>query len=273
MLTVSLVDDLRQASCRFGDTDGRCGAHVLNVQLKTQTYKYRCGPTLGADHLPSRLVGGGARQIPHPRVQAITRSGVRQTLDFKRPPLANRLSLSISDEHLQAMRSPAPALMPIFRSQHQAELLAWLLLHPAQEYTLSDLAARLDVPLPTLHRESRRLVAAGLLLDRVVGRARLLRADPGNPATEPLTRLLELTFRAASGHRGRVRPARRPASAHIRLLGRPLQRQRRCAPARRRCSRRRRGRPFGPLQSRRSCAGSPRDPGEPCYADRRAVVG
>src|SRR5665647_2664121 len=41
------------------------------------------------------------------------------------------------------MRSEAPALMPIFRSQHQAALLAWLLLHPDDEYTLTDLAKRL----------------------------------------------------------------------------------------------------------------------------------
>jgi hypothetical protein len=49
--------------------------------------------------------------------------------------------------------------MPIFRSRHQAELLVWTLLHPDREYTLTELANQLDIPLTTLHREIERLVA------------------------------------------------------------------------------------------------------------------
>jgi len=92
------------------------------------------------------------------------------------------------------MRSEAPALIPIFRSRHQADLLAWLLLHPDQEYGVTELAQRLDVPLTTLHREAQRLIAADLLRARTLGRNRLLRANPTNRATAPLTQLLELTF-------------------------------------------------------------------------------
>jgi len=92
------------------------------------------------------------------------------------------------------MRSKAPALMPIFRSQHQAALLAWLLLHPEHEYTLTELAKKLDVPLTTLQREAQRLVGAGILQDRTLGRARLLRANLGNRAADPLTQLLQVTF-------------------------------------------------------------------------------
>jgi AraC-like DNA-binding protein len=92
------------------------------------------------------------------------------------------------------MRSEAPALMPIFRSQHQAALLAWLLLHPEQEYTLTELAKKLGVPLTTLQREAQRLVSAGILQDRTIGRARLLRANLSNRAVVPLTQLLEVTF-------------------------------------------------------------------------------
>lgn len=84
--------------------------------------------------------------------------------------------------------------MPIFRSQHQATLLAWLLLHPSEEYTLTDLAQRLQVPLTTVQREADRLVEAGILRDRSLGRSRLLRANTDNRAIAPLTQLLELTF-------------------------------------------------------------------------------
>src|ERR1019366_9845205 len=104
------------------------------------------------------------------------------------------LCLPITGRYIPVMRSEAPALMPIFRSQHQAALLAWLLLHPEDEYTLTELAKRLDVPLTTLQREAQRLVGAGILQDRTLGRARLLRANLSNRAAAPLTQLLQVAF-------------------------------------------------------------------------------
>ncbi|MBA3489165.1 MAG: winged helix-turn-helix transcriptional regulator [Longispora sp.] len=92
------------------------------------------------------------------------------------------------------MRSEAPALLPIFRSQHQADLLTLLLLHPSEEYTATDLANRLEVPLTTIHRETQRLIEADLLTARTVGRSRLLRANTANRVIEPLTHLLTVTF-------------------------------------------------------------------------------
>jgi DNA-binding transcriptional ArsR family regulator len=92
------------------------------------------------------------------------------------------------------MRSEGPALLPVFRSQHQAELLMWLMLHPEQEFSVSDLAARLGVPLSTLHREVVRLDEAGLIASRTLGRNRLLRANTSHPAAPALTQLLEITF-------------------------------------------------------------------------------
>jgi predicted nucleotidyltransferase len=92
------------------------------------------------------------------------------------------------------MRSEGPALLPVFRSQHQAELLMWLLLHPDQEFGVSDLAGRLGVPLSTLHREVVRLDKAELIVSRTLGRNRLLRANTGHPAAPALTQLLEVTF-------------------------------------------------------------------------------
>lgn len=70
----------------------------------------------------------------------------------------------------------------------------WLMLHPDQEYGVSDLAARLGVPLSTLHREVVRLAEAGLIASRTSGRNRLLRADTSHPAAPALTQLLEVTF-------------------------------------------------------------------------------
>jgi predicted nucleotidyltransferase len=92
------------------------------------------------------------------------------------------------------MRSDAPVLLPIFRSRHQAELLARVLLHPDTEFTLSELVEHLDVPPTTLQREAQRLAEVKLFRDRKVGRTRLYSANPANPATGPLTQLLMMSF-------------------------------------------------------------------------------
>ncbi|HEX6469174.1 MAG TPA: winged helix-turn-helix domain-containing protein [Streptosporangiaceae bacterium] len=92
------------------------------------------------------------------------------------------------------MRSEASPLLPIFRSRHQADLLTLLFLHPDEDYTLTDIARRLDVPLSTLHGEVGRLLDAELITVRAVGRSRLLRANLDNRVAEALGRLLAVTF-------------------------------------------------------------------------------
>jgi predicted nucleotidyltransferase len=92
------------------------------------------------------------------------------------------------------MRSEAPPLLPIFRSRHQAELLTLLVLHPDREYTLTDLAAWLGVPLSTLQREVNRLAAARLISERRVGQARLLSANADSRYHPALTELLTMAF-------------------------------------------------------------------------------
>src|SRR5579872_3868468 len=92
------------------------------------------------------------------------------------------------------MRSDAPALLPILRSRHLAEILTLLVLHPDNEYSLSELAATLGLPLTTVQREAVRLASAGLIRERRVGRARLVSADPTGRYTKPLTELLTLAF-------------------------------------------------------------------------------
>jgi DNA-binding transcriptional ArsR family regulator len=91
------------------------------------------------------------------------------------------------------MRSKAPALLPIFRSQHQAELLSRLFLTD-DEVPLTDLARDLGVPLTTLHREVERLKQASLLTDRRIGRTRMIRGNRDHPAARSLTDLLTTTF-------------------------------------------------------------------------------
>jgi DNA-binding transcriptional ArsR family regulator len=92
------------------------------------------------------------------------------------------------------MRSSAPALLPVFRSQLQADILAALLLNPGREYSMTELAQRLGAPLSTVHGEVKRLTEAGLLRRRNVGRSAMVQANPGNRLVEPLAELLLLSW-------------------------------------------------------------------------------
>ncbi len=91
-------------------------------------------------------------------------------------------------------KSPAPVLLPIFRSQQQAELLAVLLGDPELELSLTDLAARTGVPHPSVYREVERAEAAGLVTSRRIGQTRLVRANVESPYYEGLADVLTRAF-------------------------------------------------------------------------------
>ncbi len=80
-------------------------------------------------------------------------------------------------------------LAPVFRSDGQARLLAVLLLG-GEEFSITDLAERAGLAYPTVHREVGRLLAAGVLVERQVGKSRLIRANPSSPLTAPLRDIL-----------------------------------------------------------------------------------
>ncbi len=90
------------------------------------------------------------------------------------------------------MRTEAPLLAPVFRSEGQARLLATLVL-TGDELSLTDLAERSDVAYATAHREVARLLDAGILAERQVGRTRLVSANAESPLVEPLREILLIT--------------------------------------------------------------------------------
>ncbi len=91
-------------------------------------------------------------------------------------------------------RTATPPLLPILRSQQQAELLALLLGDPDLETSLSDLGTRLGMPTPSVHREVERAEAAGIVVSRRVGNTRLVRADTDSPYFDDLAGLLTKAF-------------------------------------------------------------------------------
>lgn len=90
------------------------------------------------------------------------------------------------------MRTAAPILAPIFRSDGQARLLAELLL-TGQEISISELALRIDLAYPTVHREVKRLIEAGILTERNIGRTIQVQANVESPLVAPLREILTIS--------------------------------------------------------------------------------
>jgi len=91
------------------------------------------------------------------------------------------------------MTRKASILVPVLRSETQARLLAALLLQPDREASIADIARETGADPGNLHAEVERLVQAGILADRRVGRTRLLRASD-SPLVHPLANLLVLGY-------------------------------------------------------------------------------
>lgn len=89
-----------------------------------------------------------------------------------------------------------PSTLPIFRSDAQARLLATLYIGNRDPRPLSAVANEAGVPVTNAHRELGRLVEAGLVEERRVGRQRLVRANEAHPLHDPLRELLERAFGA-----------------------------------------------------------------------------
>ena len=77
------------------------------------------------------------------------------------------------------MKSPSPLLLPLLRSRAQGEVLAWIMLHPDDEFSLVELAAAVGVSPPTVMREVDRLVALGARTRLVRPRRTVLEAPGG----------------------------------------------------------------------------------------------
>ena len=125
------------------------------------------------------------------------------------------------EDNLSYMRTAAPLLAPIFRSDGQARLLAALLLK-GDELSITDLAERTDLAYPTVHREVGRLLDAGILAERQVGRTRLIRAAEDSPLVEPLRLILTMPLARPCISTRAVRHRRRRPSTDRSLRGRSV---------------------------------------------------
>lgn len=99
------------------------------------------------------------------------------------------LTIGILDNNIENMREQPPLLAPVFRSDGQARLLAALLL-TGDELSIIDLANRAGLAYATAHGEVTRLLDAGILRQRLIGRARLISENVNSPLVRPLRDIL-----------------------------------------------------------------------------------
>lgn len=91
------------------------------------------------------------------------------------------------------MRTSAPDLLPMFRSDMQVQLMGLVLLQPDRRWTLDELSERLGAAPSSVHRELHRLVDAGIAIRDAQHRPHSFTAATLAPAYLPLRDLLELT--------------------------------------------------------------------------------
>lgn len=92
------------------------------------------------------------------------------------------------------MKEGGPALLPLLRSRAQGDIIAWIMLHPEHEASLTEIARATRTSSPTVMREVDRLADAGLVTESRRGNQRLVRAETENPVFGPLAALMAVTF-------------------------------------------------------------------------------
>lgn len=92
------------------------------------------------------------------------------------------------------MKNSWPSLAPLLRSDAQGLLLAALYLDPEREFTLSELARYSKTSVASVMREVDRLVAAEYLLERRVGRSRLVKVNSDHQLTKSVQNMLLYSY-------------------------------------------------------------------------------
>jgi predicted nucleotidyltransferase len=88
------------------------------------------------------------------------------------------------------MRTSAPAILPLFRSEMQLRLLALLLLQPERSWALQELSQALGAPVSSVHRELGRAESVGIIHRDATARPHRFQATTEDPLHESLADLL-----------------------------------------------------------------------------------
>lgn len=92
------------------------------------------------------------------------------------------------------MKTLPPSVVPIFRSDGQARVLAWLFLHPGRRVSVSELAREVGLDPATVQREVTRLERGGVVGSERVGTARVVTVREASPIYRELMGLVLKTL-------------------------------------------------------------------------------
>ena len=94
---------------------------------------------------------------------------------------------------MRRVRGPAPTLLPLFRSNVQASILARLFDPSARDVSVTDLSRQIEAPLATVSREVARLETHGIVVSHMVGHTKLVAANWKLPYARALVELVAFT--------------------------------------------------------------------------------
>lgn len=92
------------------------------------------------------------------------------------------------------MRTPAPALAPLFRSEQQLEILGYLFVVVDVPRSIQEITTATQVPASSVSREVKRLVEHDILHATSLGTMRLVEPNWSLPWAQDLARLLAKTI-------------------------------------------------------------------------------
>jgi len=85
-------------------------------------------------------------------------------------------------------------LLPLLRSRAQGDIVAWIMLHPDEAFSLVEIGRAVGVSPSTVMREVDRLAGAGLVREVRRGNQRMVQAATDTVVFGPLAQLMAVTF-------------------------------------------------------------------------------
>ncbi len=92
------------------------------------------------------------------------------------------------------MKSQVPQLTPFVRTDAIGAILAEVLGRPDRSLSLAEIGRRTGVAASGVHKEVERLLESGIVLDRRVGRNRVIRANRDHPLFQPMSQIIAATY-------------------------------------------------------------------------------
>jgi DNA-binding MarR family transcriptional regulator len=99
---------------------------------------------------------------------------------------------------LQIVKPEKAALSPILRSDTQGMILAQLFMNPGDDFSISELARQANTSVPTAMREVERLLESQLVIQRTVGRARLIQVNTKHELHDAIRKIVAFSYGPAA---------------------------------------------------------------------------